>query len=262
LISKKIIGQLAALLLVSGAASAALPPVVDGNSPVTQPPAPASNASMIGMYNRLEQLQREVREMRGLLEEQTYLIESLKKRQRDLYLDTDRRIVELESGKEKPTGAIINTVAGASAVDGKEDTPAITPTPAPTTKKDDKLAYSKALSGLKPGNYQQSITEFSDFVVSFPDSIYLPNALYWLGEASYVTRDFKRAADEFTKVISQFPSHAKAKDAMLKLGFIQYENKQWKESRETLEKLVSSYPGTTAATLAQKRLDLLKQKNK
>jgi tol-pal system protein YbgF len=224
LISKKIVGQLVALSIVSGAASAALPPVIDGNVRAQAPSTSVASSSMVGMYNRLEQLQREVQQMRGQLEEQSYLIETLKKRQRDLYLDTDRRIVQLESGKVPST-----------------------------------LVGQASSSSLKSGRYQQSIVDFSSFVSAFPNSVYVPNALYWLGEASYVNRDFKRALEEFSKVVLQYPSHSKAKDAMLKVGFIQYENKQWKQARETLERVTVTFPGTTVASLAKKRLDRLSQ---
>jgi len=254
---EKIKRQLAALLLMSGAASAALPPVVDGNAQMGA--SSTSAASMLGLYKRLEQLQREVQQMQGQMEEQAYLIENLKKRQRDLYLDTDRRLVQLETGETVVLGADSNPLNTTNSSSKPEQTAITTEQPALVNGSQDKLAYDRAFSSLKSGRYKQSITDFSAFAKNFPQSVYLPNALYWLGEASYVNRDFKRAVDEFNKVVSQYPAHAKAKDALLKIGFIQYEQKQWKESKETLTKVSSSYPDTTVASLAQKRLDKLRQ---
>lgn len=246
-------------MLISGAASAALPPVVDGNGRVSA--AQTSAASMLGMYKRLEQLQREVQQMRGQIEEQAYLIDTLKKRQRDLYLDTDRRIVQLESGGKMAVPNLGFSQPKFPVNTGKKagKPTMVVQEAAVSSGSQDKLSYDKAFSSLKSGRYQQSIADFSDFVNKFPNSTYLPNALYWLGEASYVGRDFKRALEEFSKVVSQYPAHSKAKDALLKIGFIQYENKQWKQSRETLTKVSTSYPGTTVAGLAQKRLDRLRQ---
>ena len=242
-----------ALILISGAASAALPPVIDGRG--QQAVAKPSAASMLGMYNRLEQLQREVQQLRGEMEEQTYLIDTLKKRQRDLYLDTDRRIVKLESGNQGSPSVTLN-----KPNDGQpQATKSIAVKVNPVTGADDKLAYSQAFSSLKAGRYQQAITDYSSFVSKYPNSSYLPNAYYWLGEASYVSRDFKRAIDEFNKVVSLYPTHSKAKDALLKIGFIQYENKQWKAARQTLQNVVSAFPGTTVSGLAQKRLDRMRQ---
>ena len=255
MITKKIAGQLAALALFSGAASAALPPVVDGSGqPVV---AAATPSSLLGMYKRLEQLQTDVQQMRGQLEEQAYLIENLKKRQRDLYLDTDRRIQQLETPAinhplqtVKPTKSTDNTASKPNLATNSQ------------AKGSDKAAYDKAFSGLRAGRYQQAIDEFSAFVSSYPTSVYLANAYYWLAEASYVNRDFTRAFDEFNKVLTQFPQHAKAKDALLKIGFIQYENKQWQQARKSLQQVTANYPGTTVASLAAKRLDRMKQEKR
>jgi len=251
LIFKKITGQLAALALLSGAASAALPPVVDGNSqPVL---ATATSSSLLGMYKRLEQLQNDVQQMRGQLEEQTYQIENLKKRQRDLYLDTDGRLQQLEAPAVKQPLPLVKP---------SHPTTSSAPASKATTKQplgSDKTAYDKAFVSLRAGRYQQAIDSFSAFVSSYPTSIYLANAYYWLAEASYVNRDFTRALDEFNKVLAQFPQHAKAKDALLKIGFIQYENKQWQQARKSLQQVTANYPGTTVASLAKKRLDRMQQ---
>ena len=259
MIAKNISRQFAVIVLLSGAASAALPPVVDGtgrvtSSAVTAPAAPAS--SMLGLYNRLEQLQNEVQQLRGQVEEQTYLIDSLKKRQRDLYLDTDRRLQELETGKpisssSAPPSSL--SMTNNQVVPSKQ--PAL---PTSSTGGQDKQAYEVAFSSLKSGQYQQAINHFTQFASDYPTSSYLPNALYWLGEASYVNRDFKRAEHEFNQVLVQFPSHSKAKDAMLKIGFIQHENKQVKQAQQTLTNVVKSYPGTTVARLAEQRLEKMR----
>lgn len=246
-------------MLLSGAASAALPPVIDGtgqmtNSVVAAPAAPAS--TMMGLYNRLEQLQNEVQQLRGQVEEQTYLIDSLKKRQRDLYLDTDRRLQELETGKPATSSSV--PAASLSGVNNQLVPSKQAAHSTSSTGGQDKQAYEGAFSSLKSGQYQQAINHFTQFASDYPASIYLPNALYWLGEASYVNRDFKRAEHEFKQVLVQFPSHSKAKDAMLKIGFIQHENKQSKQAQETLTNVVKSYPGTTVARLAEQRLEKIR----
>ncbi|MFT6625425.1 MAG: tol-pal system protein YbgF [Cycloclasticus sp.] len=254
MITKKQKGRLvAALLLMSGAASAALPPVIDGRGQIAPPPA--STSSMLGMYNRLEQLQNDVQQMRGQIEEQAHTIESLKKRQRDLYLDTDRRIQQLETGQtSSPVSSSELPANTTSAISSRPSA-----APASTNSGEDKLAYEAAFASLKAARYEQSISDFSAFIAAYPKSSYLPNALYWLGEASYVTRDFKRALKEFNEVVARFPAHSKTKDALLKIGFIQYENKQWQQSRATLEKVLTSYPGATVAQLAGQRLEKMRQ---
>ncbi|PCH85435.1 MAG: tol-pal system protein YbgF [Piscirickettsiaceae bacterium] len=248
-------GQIAVLLLISGAASAALPPVVNGNGQVLSGQQSASGT--VEMYNRLQQLQQEVQQLIGQVEEQAYVIETLKKRQRDLYLDTDRRIQLLEG---KSTGGFSAASGGADVDNSGVPSESLSATSQAAVG--DNLAYEKAFSSLKSGRYKQAIVELADFSTKYPNSSLLPNALYWLGEASYVNRDFKRANTEFNKVVKQFPDHSKAKDALLKIGFIQYENKQWKVAKSTLNSVSKKYHGTTAARLADQRLERMHQEKR
>ncbi len=245
------VGHFAALMLFSGAASAALSPVINaGAQPVV------TSSVLMGLYNRLEQLQGDVQQMRGQLEEQAHLIESLKKRQRDLYLDTDGRIQQLEIKGIQGSQQSLNIVEPAlRAVPSS----AVKTVSTSVTSTDDKVAYDKAYATLRAGKYPQAITDFSAFIRAYPKSMYLANAYYWQAEASYVNSDFKRALDDFNRVLTQFPTHSKAKDAMLKVGFIQYENKQWLQARKTLQAVATKYPGTTVASFANKRLERMRQ---
>ena len=56
------------------------------------------NSVLIDMVQRMESLQSEVRQLRGELEQKTNELESMRERQRKLYLDTDNRLQALESG--------------------------------------------------------------------------------------------------------------------------------------------------------------------
>ncbi|PCI20716.1 MAG: tol-pal system protein YbgF [Piscirickettsiaceae bacterium] len=248
-------GQIIALLVISGAASAALPPVVNGSGQIIS--EQRAQPATVGMFNRLQQLQQEMQQLRGQVEEQAYIIDTLKKRQRDLYLDTDRRIQRLEGRSSIASPS--NLAGSAQAVE--TDVERVTKTNLATGDAD-RLAYEKAFSSLKSGRYKQAIVEFSEFSKLFTTSSYLPNALYWLGEASYVNRDFDKANAAFNKVLSQFSEHSKAKDALLKIGFIQYENKQWKAARNSLITVSKKYHGSTAARLAEQRLDRMRQEKR
>lgn len=83
------------------------------------------NEQMVNLVIQIQQLQDEIRMLRGQLDEQTFELENLKRRQRDQYLDLDQRISELSSGLP----------AGVSGGVSRTPTPASAsaPTPAPTT---------------------------------------------------------------------------------------------------------------------------------
>lgn len=54
------------------------------------------NQSMMNLFQRLEDVSQDVDSLRGSIEEQGHLQQRLQKRQRELYLDLDRRIREIE----------------------------------------------------------------------------------------------------------------------------------------------------------------------
>ena len=144
----------------------------------------------------MQSLREEVSALREQLEQQGYELESMKQRQRNLYLDMDRRINNAEAGSRNtvtfaapvpPPNASANNTAAPAAVAGDVD---------------GQDAYSKAFALLKEGQYKQSIVAFEKFKASYPNSKYADNAQYWLGEASYVSRDYKKALTEFQQLIA------------------------------------------------------------
>lgn len=65
---------------------------------------------LMEMFRQMTRLQEEIDRLRGAIEEQNHGLEQLKRRQRDLYADMDRRLQRLEGGPVPPTGS---AVAGA-----------------------------------------------------------------------------------------------------------------------------------------------------
>ena len=66
------------------------------------------NRAMLDMIQLVDQLSEEISQLNGAIEQQGFDIEGIKKRQRELYLDIDRRLRDLESGAaaQAPTGSI------------------------------------------------------------------------------------------------------------------------------------------------------------
>lgn len=231
---------------------------------------------LVDLMEQLKAMQSDLQELRGNIEVQTHNLESLQKRQRDLYVDIDRRLHRLESGgaADISTGAAPTQQQGmsgmvtapATVVDSTAmpDSPsaggAAMMAPAATLNPvEQRKDYDSALEILKQGRYNEASTAFQAFLNKYPGSSYADNAQYWLGEVYYVTREFPRALTEFEKVLNNYSNSSKIADARLKIGYIQYEMKNWKEARQSLTQVVEGYPGTTTARLAQERLDRLQQ---
>ena len=116
------------------------------------------------------------------------------------------------------------------------------------------LAPSTCLVRTRLLQQSGAITGFKAHLQKYPQGQYADNAAYWLGEASYVKRDYKSAAEAFNRVATQHPQSPRAPDAMFKLALTQQELKQDAEARTTLEQVISRYPNSNAARLAQQRL--------
>jgi tol-pal system protein YbgF len=236
------------------------------------------------MLQSVQSLQKEVRELRGEIENQNHELEVLSKRQRDLYVDSDKRLRDLEVGSRgsEGQGAAPNKMsrspadapgnlsgAGVPAGDaaaaalgavgsGRQAGGGSTSGDA-TDPEQEGARYAAAFDHLKSGRYRKAIADFRAFIKDYPESRYAANAQYWLGEANYVSSQFKTALGEFGQVVDRYPNSAKVADARLKIGYAHYEMENWEEARTTLGALAKEYPDSTVAKLAEQRLARMKQ---
>lgn len=247
----------------------------------------------VDLLNRLNELQVEVQTLRGLVEQQAFEIESLKKAQRDRYVDLDSRINRLEGGgagsqpqaaapmdampvqppaegqlSAEPLTTITESIdtptepASAPAL-ATESPVSAEPAPAPldataTGGGGEQQAYDEAFAALRDGRYAESARRFQSFLAEYPDGELADNASYWLGESYYVTQNYRIALETFNDLLSRFPDSAKAPDALLKVGYCHYELKEWAQAEQVLNDVVRRYPEQTVGKLAQGRLRALR----
>jgi len=231
------------------------------------------NSAMLEMIQQVDQISEDINLLRGEIEVQGNEISEIKKGQRTLYQDIDRRLRDMESRSlsQAPAtqmtapavAAAANQSTGSAASSSSQapasgETAAATTPPAPE-QAGEREAFQAAFETLKEGRYKEAKAEFQAFLKQYPNSGFSANAQYWLGEAHYVTRNFKQGIIEFEKVINGFPSSNKVPDAMLKLGYTYYELKQYPQAKKVLQDLRTRYPNETAASLAAKRLDRIRK---
>jgi len=220
-----------------------------------------------GQAQQMDALQQEVSLLRGQIDQLEYELDTIKQRQRSLYLDMDRRLSNLEAGGG---GGASSGIAPPVAAPKAGAAPVPVPSAAPAAGSsasavaapadgDGQEAYSKAFALLKQGRYQQSITAFEGFLKQYPQSKYADNAQYWLGEANYVSRDYKKALEEFQRLIARFPESTKIPGARLKIGYVYFELKNWSAARDSLQQVIKLYPEASVAKKAQERLDRIQR---
>ena len=243
-----------------------------------------SGQSTVELLNRINELQQEVQSLRGLVEQQAYEIENLKKAQRDRYVDLDSRLARLEGGApaaavpevepELQPGQVQPLPAPAAPgqltaeepeVAPRDEAPAaLEPAPAPAASSNlrdpaaEKAAYDEAFAALRDGRYAESARRFQGFLAEYPDGDLTDNAMYWLGESYYVTQNYRPALETFSDLMKRFPQSSKAPDSLLKVGYAHYELREWPQAERALNDVVARFPDTTVARLAQGRLRALR----
>ena len=204
------------------------------------------NQSIISLVRRIDEAEKLNDQLQGRIEELEYKVKNIAERQRQLYLDVDMRIEELEStmNKDSMNTAEENDLLSSQPllVDGS-----------------DLDNYQLAFKLLKDRQYEAAATALMQFLKVFPDSELANNAQYWLAETYFVTKKFTEALKEFELVLSNYSDSRKASDALLKIGYCYYELKNWDAARDTLLRVQIDYPDTTAARLADQRLQRMEE---
>lgn len=231
------------------------------------------NKVLLEMLQRLEDLQREVQFLRNDSERTMHGLDEINDRQRDHYVDIDRRLQQLEvsrGGKKtaQPSSSVRlgrgSSASKAASVpkDKAASTVATRTAPSEATTEfnaEARDAYKRAFNLLKDRRYEHAITAFNEFLAKYPQNDHASKAQYWLAEANYALQKFPAAKVEFKKVINEYPDSSKFPDATLKLGFTYYELEDWDNARNTLTGLRNKYPNSTVARMAEQRLQRMKR---
>jgi len=271
-------------LWFAGALGASVAPICAAQAPVddlagrrtaaTQA-IPAAGAGEL--FAQLQQLQEELRQLRGQLEEQAHQLRQLEQLQKDNYLDLDGRLSVLATGGPAPDGAAAGVgpessapetappetapaVAAPSPAAGADipQQPSAITAPAPTAAPQpagaaDQAAYDRAYELLKQGRMDDAKAGFEAFASQYPGSSLMPNALYWMGEIHLVKNDQDAALVEFSRIVDTYPEHPKAADAHYKLGTLYLQRNDKTRARGHLERAVLA--GGSVAALAKRYLD-------
>ncbi len=218
------------------------------------------------LLNQLGALRSQMQQMQSTIEQLQHDNEQLKQQGKDQYLDLDGRLNRLEGGATPPLPAANGAAPAPAPAPAKPATAATSERPPSvhgdagtlSAGGDERTAYNVAFEALKNGKYDDSAQLFLSFLELYPNGVYTPNALYWLGESYYATRNFPLAEAQFRDLVGRYPTHDKASGGLLKLGLAQYGEGKSGEAQQTLQQVISQYPGSDAARVAQDRLQSIK----
>lgn len=190
--------------------------------------------SLLELQNQIEVNTSEIAKLRGQNEQLTRDVSEMQRQQKDASQTVEERLRRFEPVRV--------------TVDGKEFLAD------PTEKRD----YDAAIAVFRKADYAQAKQVLADFLTRYPQSNYRPTALFWLGNAQYVNKDYKDAISSFRTLISQGGDHPRIPEAALAIANCQLELKDSKAARKTWEDLIANYPKSDAAQAAKERLARLR----
>ncbi|MCC5879343.1 MAG: tol-pal system protein YbgF [Idiomarina sp.] len=200
------------------------------------------------MGQQLNNLQREISDLRGITEMHAHQLAEVLERQRDLYQEIERRVSEVRgsaSAGGTSTSVAVPTRDDMDAANYSDDL-------------NENEAYDRAIAlVLEERRYDDAIPAFRSFIEAYPNSSYLGNAHYWLGQLLYARNDYAEAQRHFREVVNNYPDSNKRADCMLKLGIIAQSEDNNSAARERFQQVINEYPDSTEAGLARTRLNNL-----
>lgn len=247
-------------------------------------PAPGAQQLGAGGSARLADMESTVRDLRGQVEQLTFLVKQLQQQAELQRNETNYRLGALEGGA--PAGAIA-TASAPSAAQPPAATRQVAPTggpggPTPLAPQapggsqaggakpgqlgtipttavpagtapaaDPRGQYDAAMELLSRAQYTEAQAAFRSFVAANPTNELAGPAQYWVGDIAFTQKDYGNAAKAFADVLKRFSKTTKAPDAMLKLGLSLMELGQKNEGCTTLGAVKAKYPNANASILSR-----------
>ncbi len=222
----------------------------------------------------IQQLQDEVRGLRGQLESQEYRLKRIETDQKERYRDLDRRLsLIMQSQMQGENGAdtyVSEEPESASSADVNAEEPAekektitgqnnsnqtsATQTPEKEGSANDQRDYQAAFALVRARDFNGAANSFTSFLEDYPDSPRVPNAYYWLGEIYLAQGNQSESEAAFLQVADQYKDSRKAADALYKLGILYKQQGNLEKSMTFMSRVVKEYPETSAAQLAASAL--------
>lgn len=227
------------------------------------------------LIKKMEYLQQEVQELRGKVEEQSYMLQRMQDNQKKLYVDLDSRM------RDGPSAKVGAAHSGISFDEPEETFAPSHPMldldkPAPNQPRmqtiestelsamqsaenimAEEKAYQQAYRLIQKKDYNGAEVAFNAFKTRFPKGKYLPNVHYWLGEIHLAKNQFELASQAFENVYRDYPQHPKAADALLKMGYVEYAQGHFKRAESIFIQVKKQFSGSTSSQLADAKLSRL-----
>jgi tol-pal system protein YbgF len=221
--------------------------------------------SLIDLMEQIKALQRDVQQLRGDIEVQTHNLEGMQKRQRDLYLDIDRRLHRLEAGgsgmqpatgfgtpgAESAGGPALPATTGAASAPSLP-APGTAPTPAPPGPGAPGAA-GRAAAGVSPGAGMAAPASAPATLNPAEERKHYDQALEVLKQGRYA-----EAATAFRDFLDKYPNSSYADNAQYWRGEVFYVTRDFDSALAEFEKVVTQYPDSAKVPDAKLKMGYIR----
>ena len=246
-------------------------------APVTRSPGDSSNRlarierlldshALFEMANRIDTLQSEVQYLRGELDQQGYALEQLRKQQRDLYVDIDRRLQGIERGKPlEATAALpvaptadpgdppLQTLPSVSSAEGVgattvESGPGLSVVVAGDgTRSVQSAAQPTVVAVVQP---EPETVDFGPVVVTTPADDALAEAAYKQAFGLLKAGQYDESIAALNDFLVEYPVSGFSDNAQYWLGEAYYVTRSFEPAIGEYTKLIQAYPQSQKITHA------------
>ena len=193
------------------------------------------------LYQKIETLEQEIKNLRNLLEENSILVDRSLDLQQQRYLDLDARILEISKLKTEYI-----------PISGDDDL-------VPVQEETD--LYKQALTLFEESRYAEALEIFSEIIISYPDGSFAPEAYFWSGELFLAQEMFEDAKISYQNVANQFPDHQRSQDSLFKLAEIYRIEGDLESAISLYDRVINEFPDTGASQLSKKSKENLKEES-
>ncbi|HEX9002681.1 MAG TPA: tol-pal system protein YbgF [Blastocatellia bacterium] len=117
--------------------------------------------------------------------------------------------------------------------------------------------FAAAYSDYSRGNYDLALSEFKQYVETYPSSELADNAQYWIGEILYAQKKLSDAVTELEKVAIVNPAGDKTAVALYKRGLVLLEMGKKDDAVAQFLAITKDYAKSSEANLATQQLQQL-----
>lgn len=214
-----------------------------------------------------QQLESDLRSLRGKLEEQDNEIAQLKHELENRYADLDQRLELLQQKIDPeasnttednqqdtpPSNTTITNASNSTTAAAVNKAPVVVSTQ--NTSELEKAAYTVALDAYKQGGAKKAIAPMQNFIKNNPNSVYISNAYFWLAEFNLAIEptNYAEAKKNYGIVANQYPNSSRAPRAVYQLYNIAKEvDKNTAQANQYKAKLLKQYPKSEEASFFKK----------